>query len=546
MRKLIKQPSFTEEVRPRPVVALVSVPLLFRGYYARTGMAIDDLGLGALYVVLKENYDVRLLDSIHRKSNREQLLEELIEMRPDYVGFSDPQFSFGDSLYVSSKFKEANPKSIIIYGDIHASLYREVIMEKERHVDYIICGEADYSLRKLLNALEAGEPVDEIPGLTFRRGGQVVANMPDLGLSLDDLQYPYRVSLLDERPNNELMFNIATSRGCSGRCTFCSVAAFNTRYSAVNRWRTRSAEHIVGEIERLCEKGAKHFYFCDDNWIDPTPQGVNSSQRICELILERGLDIQFAAITRPDSLELIDHETFELMHRAGLRDLGVGFEAADPDQLRLYGKNFNRAKVVEKAQVMRALNINLDVCFIMYYPYSTFKSTRDNLAFIREMRLGHLVNKLLLQLCGFSEILIEKKFAKEGLVQRESCYRSMGIYKYKHEEMGRVNESLTAFFRNYGTEYFDIRDICYWAAVEDALNMGVYGQCMSDMDRLGACTLDLYEYLLVAHEKGSPEILEENEFSAMHREFERMMLAIIDTWGGMVPCIRNRTSREVE
>jgi radical SAM superfamily enzyme YgiQ (UPF0313 family) len=537
----------SEEIeRRRPVVALVSVPLLFRGYYARTGMAVDDLGLGALYAVLHEKYDVRMLDSIHKRNSREELLQELLEIHPDYVGFSDPQFSFSDSLWVSKIYKKACPKSVVIYGDIHASLYRDVIMKKEPHIDFVICGEGDYALPKLLSALEAGEPVDTVPGLTFRQNGKVMANPPDLRIKLDDLPYPHRVSILDDRPNDRLMFNIATSRGCAGRCTFCSVSTFNSRYSARSRWRSRSAEHIVGEIESIYAKGGRHFYFCDDNWIDPSPRGLSSSLRVCELIMERGMDIHFAAITRPDSLELISRGDFEVMHKAGLRDLGVGFEAGDTDQLRLYGKRYNRIRAAEQAKIMRELKINLDVCFIMYYPYSTFESTRNNLAFIRDMNLGHLVNKLMLRLCGFSDILIEKRFLRDGLIQRSSDYRTMGIYKFKHPVMDRVCDSLTQLFRQYGTQYFDLRDICYWAAVEEINNPGIYDRCMVEMDKFGDYVLDLYESLLQAHENGTPENLKEADFLVRYNDFKRMMFTLINTWGGLVPCIRNRTTRELE
>jgi radical SAM superfamily enzyme YgiQ (UPF0313 family) len=224
----------------------------------------------------------------------------------------------------------------------------------------------------------------------------------------------------------------------------------------------------------------------------------------------------------------------------------VGFEAADPNQLKIYGKEYDRAKAVEQARLMREMNINLDICFIMYYPYSTIESTRRNLDFIRDMQLGHLVNKLILQLCGFSDIHIEKKFVREKLVQRESTYRSMGIYKFKHAIMDRLNDSLTRFFRQYTTAYFDLRDICYWSAVEDQHHPGIFRRCLSEMTRFGLYTLELYEYLLQAHEKDAPEILEKAEFSAMHRVFERMMFAIIDSWGDLVPCIRHRTNKKLE
>ena len=112
--------------------------------------------------------------------------------------------------------------------------------------------------------------------------------------------------------------------------------------------------------------------------------------------------------------------------------------------------------------------------------------------------------------------------------------------------MDCVCDLLTQLFRQYGTQYFDLRDICYWAAVEENSSPGTFNRCMAAMDKFGGLVLDLYESLLQAYENGTPEVLEGADFLARHQDFERRMFAIIDTWGGLVPCIRNRTNRELE
>ena len=91
-----------------PLIALVACPYNYEGYVQRENMAIDDLGLGALYQVLyREGYRVVLFDSQLKvpvfTPPYLYLLEKLAELKPDYIGFSDPIISFKRSLELSRK-----------------------------------------------------------------------------------------------------------------------------------------------------------------------------------------------------------------------------------------------------------------------------------------------------------------------------------------------------------------------------------------------------------------------------------------------------------
>lgn len=67
---------------------------------------------------------------------------------------------------------------------------------------------------------------------------------------------------------NKIPVNVSTSRGCFSSCLFCSVAAF-WRTSEGVKWRGRSINNIVDELEQLYHKGARYFKFVDDSFIEP-------------------------------------------------------------------------------------------------------------------------------------------------------------------------------------------------------------------------------------------------------------------------------------
>ncbi len=60
----------------------------------------------------------------------------------------------------------------------------------------------------------------------------------------------------------EPLMNIVTSRGCPFACSFCASSNF-----AGTRWRTRSIENIMAELEHLYyDYGYRGFAFMDDNF----------------------------------------------------------------------------------------------------------------------------------------------------------------------------------------------------------------------------------------------------------------------------------------
>ena len=271
----------------------------------REELAVDDLGLGYLHSSLKsEGIKSVVIDSIHDRIGMEQLESRLLELKPKYIGYSDTFVNFSASLNSSQRIKEAIPGVNIIYGDMHASLYRKEIMTDNPHVDFIICGEGERSLVQLIRAIENGTTLEKVPGLTWRKKGEIRKNAPDFIYNLDSLPFPYRSSLNDKIPIDRRLFNLTSSRGCPGRCTYCTISIFRSRYVSRNMplWRSRSPENVFSEILYLYDKGARHFMIFDDNWLGNRETSLPNALRLAELIQQSSIKITFGDTLRPDSL----------------------------------------------------------------------------------------------------------------------------------------------------------------------------------------------------------------------------------------------------
>src|SRR5436190_10102447 len=144
-------------------------------------------------------------------------------------------------------------------------------------VDVIVRGEADESLPVVLNSLRRKAPLDDIPGITFRRDGRVIRN-PN-GTVVHDLdKLPLPAFDLDSHLKSRGGIHIEIGRGCPFACTFCSTNDFFRR-----NFRLKSTRKTIEEMKHIeREYGISYFSMVHDMYT------VNRKRVVefCEALLE--------------------------------------------------------------------------------------------------------------------------------------------------------------------------------------------------------------------------------------------------------------------
>jgi len=144
----------------------------------------------------------------------------------------------------------------------------------------------------------------------------------------------------------------------------------------------RSPENIIEEMERMVrDQGAEAFWFFDDTF-NSNPQRV---QRLCELMIERGLDAMpwFCEVR----VDIMSRELLERMKRAGCYTIGFGVESGSQRILdEVIRKNLKLEKVVEVTNWCRELNVIANPFFIISHPTETWEEANQTLAMIRTFR----------------------------------------------------------------------------------------------------------------------------------------------------------------
>ncbi|MFQ6127426.1 MAG: B12-binding domain-containing radical SAM protein [Thermoplasmata archaeon] len=351
---------------------------------------VPPLGLGYLASYLREmreDVDVRIIDYNVEGSlthfYRRDLKKDLESFDIIGIGFMTPMV---DEAFHLAKIANTMGKPVIFGGPHAAALPEEML--SSGLVDVVVRGEGEQTLAELCGLWAEGsrfEDLSDVVGISYVEDGGVTHN-PDRPFiqDLDSIPFPardllnldaYRVrypGLAFSKPT----VNIIGSRGCPNRCIFCASCVIWKR-----KTRFRSPENIVEELESVISGfGVTQFNFNDDTFTLKTDNVI----RMCEMIIDRGLDLRWACSTRVTSA---DKEMFEMMKKSGCTRIGLGIESANPDVL----KNIKKGITVEKASraVRFAKEAGLEVItyFLVGNPGENRKSIKDTIDFIVEHEL---------------------------------------------------------------------------------------------------------------------------------------------------------------
>lgn len=257
------------------------------------------------------------LDSAARAARR------VVQLNPDVVLFPSEINSFEWCARVGAAAKAKLPHCVMVHGGFHTTSSPEECIATDG-VDALCMGEGDHAVPELVEALATGGDPTRIPNIWFRdAAGEVHRNAPrPLIQDLDSLPWPDKSLYYDSLPGLSREYMCVASRGCHWACSFCFYTTLYDVYGRDGFVRTRSPEHVIGELEHaLATWDPKYIVFHDDIF----PTSIQWLREFAPLYRAR-VGLPFSCITHP---QLIKEEVAQLLGGMGCKYVIMGAQTVN-------------------------------------------------------------------------------------------------------------------------------------------------------------------------------------------------------------------------
>lgn len=295
--------------------------------------------------------------------------------------------------------RERNPRQAILLVGGHVAALPERTMQEET-CDFVATGEGPVTLDELMAELKVGHPdFSAVRGLLYRHNGLIVATPPapiirDLDEDMPGIAWDL-LPMATYRAHNWHCFDgmkrqpyaaLYTSLGCPCRCSFCCIQApfksgeIASGYPAnANSYRMWSPQSVIAEIDILVTRyGIRNIKFADELFV-LNPAHIEG---ICDLIIDRGYDLNIWAYARVDTLK---DSMLPKLKKAGITWLALGIESASERVRDDSSKGFAGAKIKEAVDRIKDHGINIGANYIFGLPEDDLESMQATLALAVEL-----------------------------------------------------------------------------------------------------------------------------------------------------------------
>jgi radical SAM superfamily enzyme YgiQ (UPF0313 family) len=302
----------------------------------------------------------------------------------------------------------------VLLGGPHVTFLAD---EGLQHADFVIRGEGERALMRLIDAWETDRDYTRVPNLSYmNETGEAQHNpMGPMEEELDRIPFPDLSGLLVAGRSilGHQTIPVQTSRGCPFDCAFCSVTGMFGR-----GYRFRSPQNVIEEL-RQYDSPKNHIFFYDDNF-------AANPKRLRELLLamqEEEFSFTWSTQVRAD---ISRHEDLvRLMRQTGCSTLYIGLESVNPQSLENMNKCQTPAQMEKALQVFRRHHIPIHGMFVYGFDEDDWKTVRKTVRFAKRARLSSTQFLILTPLPGSA-------FYRRVLKEKRLLFKDWGLFDAHH------------------------------------------------------------------------------------------------------------------
>jgi radical SAM superfamily enzyme YgiQ (UPF0313 family) len=345
--------------------------------------ALPPLGLMTVAAMLPPGYEVRLVDM-----NVAPLRRQDIEA--------------ADIVFLSAMIvqKDSFEEVVRLCNDcgvrvVAGGPYPTTSHERIKGVDAFVLGEAELTLGRMLQDLEAGH-LQRV----YRSDDRAdLATTPPPRFDIIDLE------AYDSMP-------LQYSRGCPYSCEFCDIIELFGRVQ-----RTKTPQQFARELDAVYNAGFRgQVFIVDDNFVGNRARTRELMRTV--VAWQTAHDFPFTLSTEA-SIDLArDEQLLSLMEQARFTMVFVGIETPDEETLRFTNKMQNvRASVLDSVRTIQSRGIEVTGGFIVGFDTDPGDIFERQIRFIQEAAIPVAMVGLLTALPGTQ---LDRRLASEGRLLAES------------------------------------------------------------------------------------------------------------------------------
>lgn len=319
------------------------------------------------YLRESDQISIKCIDAKFKQLKLDQLLQLIIEYKPDIVGISSFTYEFEEAAILAKEIKNSYSNNcLIVIGGSHASALPIETLERYQQFDICSIGESEITFSEIIKNINF-QKWDLIEGIAYRDNlGKIIKTAARDKISdINVLPMP-AWDLLSKAEE----YFIQTSRGCPFNCYFC----FNPNGTKV---RSRSAQNILNEINFLINYAhPKRISFGDEAF------GTNKTEslKLLDLMIEQ-------EISRKTSWDIQTHVSFmdetiiQKLKQAGVSKIEMGVETGNDEIMKSIGKGITKEKVIKAFALCKKYNIKTGAFFILGHPQDTKQTIWETIKF---------------------------------------------------------------------------------------------------------------------------------------------------------------------
>ncbi|MCX5633854.1 MAG: cobalamin-dependent protein [Phycisphaerae bacterium] len=284
-------------------------------------------------------------------------------------------------------------QKVLLVGGHVAAIPEQTLREED--CDFVCDGEGPYTVVELLEVLKQKKPaLEKVRGLLYWDDDNIIHNeSASLVMDLDSEMEGVAWDLLPMqlyRAHNWQCFahinkrqpyaSLYTTLGCPFCCSFCCIQApfkagekvlgYSPEVSTYRKW---SPQSIIKQIDILVnDYGVKNIKFADEIFVLNKKHVLG----ICDLIIERGYDLNIWAYARVD---LWSGEVLARMKQAGIHWICLGIESGNSHVCDNVHKGYKHRDVFTAVEAFRNAGIHIIANYLFGLPEDDMKSMQETL-----------------------------------------------------------------------------------------------------------------------------------------------------------------------